>query len=75
MRYFLRLGKDTVISKAFDEMFTEDHEDDDQMCPEDHERIFDDKSTKKDHECEEGMTEISGWMICKHCGDNLRKIK
>ena len=29
----------------------------------------------KDHKCEEGMTEIGGWMICKHCGDNMRQIK
>ena len=28
-----------------------------------------------DHKCEEGMTEIFGWVICKHCGKNLRKIK
>jgi len=28
-----------------------------------------------DHLCEEGMTEIFGWMICKHCGKNLRQIK
>lgn len=32
-------------------------------------------SDPKDHQCEEGMTEIGGWMICKHCGDNLRKIR
>jgi len=31
--------------------------------------------TSKVHKCEEGMTEIFGWMICKHCGSNLRKIK
>ena len=29
----------------------------------------------KDHQCEEGMTVIGGWVICKHCGDNLREIK
>lgn len=28
-----------------------------------------------EHLCEEGMTEIFGWMICKHCGKNLRQIK
>lgn len=28
-----------------------------------------------DHLCVEGMTEIFGWMICKICGKNLRKIK
>lgn len=32
-------------------------------------------SDPKDHKCEEGMTEIWGWMICKHCGNNLRQIK
>ena len=25
--------------------------------------------------CEEGMTPIDNWFICKHCGDNLREIK
>ncbi len=25
--------------------------------------------------CEEGMTEIDGWIICKHCGTDLRKIR
>lgn len=24
---------------------------------------------------EEGMTAIDGWIICKHCGDNLRELK
>jgi len=27
------------------------------------------------HTCEEGMTPICGWFICKHCGTNLSKIK
>jgi len=27
-----------------------------------------------DHTCEEGMTTIGGWFICKTCGDNLREI-
>lgn len=26
------------------------------------------------HTCEEGMTPILGWFICKTCGDNLREI-
>lgn len=26
------------------------------------------------HTCEEGMTELGGWFICKHCGTNLRQI-
>jgi len=24
--------------------------------------------------CEEGMTPIDGYFICKHCGENMRKI-
>lgn len=28
----------------------------------------------KDHQCEPGMTELGGWIICKHCGDNLKQI-
>lgn len=31
--------------------------------------------TPSGHACEEGMTELGGWFICKHCGTNLRKIK
>jgi len=27
------------------------------------------------HTCEEGMTTILGWFICKTCGTNLRQIK
>ncbi len=27
------------------------------------------------HICEEGMTPIYNWFICKHCGANLREIK
>lgn len=27
------------------------------------------------HTCEEGMTPIDGWFICKICGDNLKEIK
>lgn len=27
------------------------------------------------HTCEEGMTPICGWVICKHCGDNIREVK
>lgn len=25
--------------------------------------------------CEEGMTELNGYFICKHCGTNMRKTK
>lgn len=32
-------------------------------------------SGSSDHECEEGMTEIFGWMICKTCGKDLRQIR
>ncbi len=32
-------------------------------------------SDPKNHICEEGMTELGGYMICKHCGTNLRKIR
>lgn len=28
----------------------------------------------KDHQCEPGMTEIGGWIICKHCGADLKQI-
>lgn len=28
-----------------------------------------------DHTCEEGITPIDGWFICKQCGTNLRIIK
>ena len=34
-----------------------------------------DMVSTKDHKCEEGMTPIDDWVICKTCGDNLRKIK
>lgn len=27
------------------------------------------------HACEEGMTPIDGWFICKICGDDIREIK
>ncbi len=27
------------------------------------------------HTCQEGMTPIYNWFICKICGDNLREIK
>lgn len=27
------------------------------------------------HICEEGMTPIDGWFICKYCGSNLKEIK
>jgi len=37
--------------------------------------FLEEEVASSDHECEEGMTEIFGWMICKHCGLNLRKIK
>ena len=30
---------------------------------------------KKDHICEEGITPIDGWIICKTCGDNLKEVK
>lgn len=33
------------------------------------------KTEQKDHICEEGMTIIDEWTICKYCGDNMRKIK
>ena len=33
------------------------------------------KPEPKDHKCEEGITPIDIWIICKHCGDNMRKIK
>ncbi len=36
------------------------------------------KETELTHpkcECQEGMTPIDGWFICKHCGTNLREIR
>lgn len=29
----------------------------------------------KAHICEEGMTPIGNWFICKHCGNDLRSIR
>ncbi len=36
------------------------------------------KETELTHlncECEKGMTPIDGWIICKHCGNNLSLVK
>lgn len=62
------------ITEAFDKLFNEKEDEDDNKVKG---RIeaFIPTTPKKDHECEEGMTEIGGWMICKHCGKNLREIK